>query len=309
MSNKLEALIQRLENFDYNSVESSRIFHGRGHCFQHLEYINIDWFSPVMWVVVYGEVAPEVLSEVKEQLITLAQSNTEIKAVCFQQRLRGRSEQHIWYGELPEQLIAHELGANYPIDLSSNQNIGFFLDAKPARQWVRAKAKDKRVLNMFAYTCSFSVAALQGEAAHVVNIDMAKGPIAQGQKNHALNGFKNDRVSFLPHDIFRSMKNLSKRGPYDIIIIDPPSRQKNSFEANKDYLKLLKKLTPLMHSTTKIVALLNAPYLNESFLPELFSEALPCYEMTERLAQRDDFPEKDLSCCLKMQIFSPIQQS
>ena len=305
--NDITALLEKISNFDYSTVDASRLFHGRGHCYEGLEYINIDWFAPVIWVVIYGDIEQSEIDQVTEQLIAYSETNTHIKAVCIQQRIRGKSEQRVVYGSLPEQLITQELGAKYPIDLSSNQNIGFFLDAKPARQWVRAQAKNKRILNMFAYTCSFSVAALQGGAEHVVNIDMAKGPIAQGQKNHALNDFKNDKVSFLPHDVFRSMKNLSKRGPYDIIIIDPPSRQKNSFEASKDYLKLLKKLPPLMHETTQIVGLLNAPYLGEAFLPELFSEALPAYQLSERLAQREDFPEKDLSCCLKMQIFTPKQ--
>lgn len=309
MSDQLLALREHLDGFDYNNEEAGRIFHGRGHCYENLDFINVDWFSPVIWAVIYGEVEELILSAIKQAFLERAEANSLIQAVCFQQRIRGRSEQQVCYGKLPEQLIAHELGAKYPVDLSSNQNIGFFLDARPARQWLRAQAENKRVLNMFAYTCSFSVAALQGGAEHVVNIDMAKGPIAQGQKNHALNDFKNDKVSFLPHDVFRSMKNLSKRGPYDLIVIDPPSRQKNSFEANKDYLKLLKKLSPLMHSNTHIVALLNAPYLDEGFLPQIFSEALPHYHLTERLNQRDDFPEKDLSCCLKMQIFSPIEQS
>lgn len=304
MSDILLPIRRALVDFDYNELESTRLFHGRGHCYPSLEFVNVDWFSPVIWMVVYGEVPTDLLDSLKQQVLDVAATNHCIQAVCFQQRGRGKSEQEILYGKLPESLMAHELGANYPIDLALNQNIGFFLDAKPARQWVRAQAKGQRILNMFAYTCSFSVAALQGGAEHVVNIDMAKGPIAQGQKNHALNGFKNDKVSFLPHDVFRSMKNLAKRGPYDIIVIDPPSRQKNSFDANKDYLKLLKKLTPLMHESTQVVALLNAPYLNHNFLPGIFSEALPRYQLSERLAQRGDFPEKDLNCCLKMQIFN-----
>ena len=301
----INPIIQQLEAFDFTQSESLRIFHGRGHCYPSLEFINIDWFTPVIWVVVYGEVDEAVLNTIKQHLVEVAEREDSIYAIGFQQRGRGRSEQQTWYGQVPEKLTAHELGVNYTIDLGSNQNIGFFLDAKPARQWLRSKSEGRRVLNMFAYTCSFSVAALQGGAEHVVNIDMAKGPIALGQKNHQLNQIALQKVSFLPHDIFRSMRNLAKRGPYDIIVIDPPSRQRNSFEAEKDYLKLLKKLSPLMHENTEILALLNAPYLDENFLPKIFKEALPNHQLQERLAQRDDFPEHNLSCCLKMQLFKP----
>ena len=304
----LVAISEKAQNFDFSVKEASRVFHGRGQCYEGLGFINVDWFHPVVWIVVYGEQESQLIEGVKRLFTHIAEQQDHIQAVCFQQRLRGQSKQELWYGSIPDQVYAHELGVNYELELSANQNIGFFLDAKPARQWLRKNAIDKRVLNMFAYTCSFSVAALQGlqegNAKHVVNIDMAKGPIAQGQKNHQLNHIDLEKVSFLPHDIFRSMRNLEKRGPYDIIVIDPPSRQRRSFEADKDYVKLLKKLSPLMHEQTQILALLNAPYLDEHFLPQAFAEALPSFKLIKRLTQRDDFPEKDLACCLKMQLFS-----
>ena len=301
----LEILNNHIRSFDFNNMEAMRIFHGRGHVFDGLNFINIDWFSPVIWVVVYGEPDIQMLESIKTSLRSFGESHCQVKAVLFQQRSQGKSQQECLYGQLPDTVHAHEQGARYELELTHNQNIGFFLDAKPARQWLRKHAGGAKVLNMFAYTCSFSVAAIQGGAKHVVNIDMAKGPIAQGQRNHDLNGMMDDRSSFLPHDIFRSMRNLEKRGPYDFIVIDPPSRQKKSFEANKDYLRLLRKLPPLLHAKTVILALLNAPYLDDHFLPKLFAEALPHYDYCERLSQRNDFPEQDLSRCLKMQVFTP----
>jgi len=306
----IQAIVEQIASFDFSRDESQRIFHGRGHCFEGLHFINVDWFKPVIWVVVYGEQDASVLENIQQALVSAAEASPHIQTIAFQQRLRGKSEQAIWYGELAETVYAQELGAKFELELSANQNIGFFLDAKPARQWLRQQAKGKRVLNMFSYTCAFSVIALQDSvadeaegAAHVVNIDMAKGPIAQGQRNHALNDIALDRVSYLPHDVFRSMRNLEKRGPYDIVVIDPPSKQRKSFEADKDYLKLLKKLSPLLSENATVVALLNAPFLDEQFLPAAFAEALPELQYLERLPQRPDFPEQDLNRCLKMQLF------
>jgi 23S rRNA (cytosine1962-C5)-methyltransferase len=285
------------------SDDATRLFHGRGHCYEGLDFINIDWFSPLLWVVLYGDVADDTLQQLNAGLQTFAQAHVAIECVSVQRRVAGKAQQTIIYGELQGDYFAQEDGASYSLNLGDNQNIGFFLDAKPARQWLRGEAADARVLNLFSYTCSFSVAALQACAYSVVNIDMAKGALATGQRNHAKNQLLNSRASFLPHDIFRSTKKLSQFGPYDIVIIDPPSRQKGSFVADKDYGRLLKKLAPMLAGNAQVLACLNAPYLGENFLTDLFAEHLPQLNYVRRLAQREDFPESDLNCCLKMQLF------
>jgi 23S rRNA (cytosine1962-C5)-methyltransferase len=284
--------------------EAGRLFHGRGHCYKGLEFINIDWFKPVIWVVLYGDVADDVVAAISELIVSLVKDNAEVTAVALQSRQSGRAHQQVIYGELPEKCYAYENTMRYELNLSQNQNIGFFLDAQPAREWVRKNAAGKNVLNLFAYTCSFSVAAMQGGANSVVNIDMAKSAIATGQRNHALNAIDSSKVRFLAHDIFRSTRKLQDLGPYDIVIVDPPSRQKGSFEAEKDYVRLLKKLAPMLAENAVIVACLNAPYLGDDFLVETVAQGLPEYHLIERLPQREDFPEKELNCALKMQLFA-----
>lgn len=290
------------------SKESMRLLHGRGHSFDtddvKLNFLNIDWFAPVVWIVTYGEQDEALTQQLQEAIKAWAQEQEHVETVYWQSRGRGKAAQFLLYGQEKTRGIAYEQGAEIALNFTDNQNIGFFLDAKPARLWVKEQAQGKRVLNMFSYTCSFSVAALLGGAEHVVNIDMAKGALAQGQKNHQLNKLPIETSSFLPHDVFRSMRNLERKGPFDLIIIDPPSRQRRSFEADKDYLRLLKKLEPLLTDKTQIIALLNAPYLDDAFLPKIFAEALPQFTYVERLAQRDDFPETDLAACLKMQVFT-----
>lgn len=284
-------------------ADAVRLFHGRGHCYPGLEFINIDWFRPVVWVVLYGEVAHKTVADISHLLQELAANTPSIEAVAMQHREAGKTRQTVIYGQLPQPVYATEQGMRYELNLSENQNIGFFLDAMPARQWVREHAAGKRVLNLFAYTCSFSVAALQGGAGKVVNIDMAKGAIATGQRNHRLNPVDHAKASFLPHDIFRSIRKLQEMGPYDLVIVDPPSFQKGSFEAGKDWVRLLKKLGPMLAEDAVILACLNAPYLPEDFLATAFADALPEYALQQRLPQRADFPEKDLDRTLKMHIY------
>ena len=158
----LDNLFSQLNNSSekLEGCESTRLFHGRGHCFEGLEFINVDWFAPVIWVVIYGDVEENIIEDLNERFISFAKNNSQVSCVSMQHRIKGRAQQDIIYGELPEQCFAHEEGVKYALKFSENQNIGFFLDAKPGRQWLRQQAKGKHVLNLFSYTCSFSVAAM-----------------------------------------------------------------------------------------------------------------------------------------------------
>lgn len=300
----LDTLFQQLQQHSQLPPDNARLFHGRGHCYPQLEFINIDWFAPVVWVVIYGEQPAHLLQQLSIQLAEWAAVHPAVHCVAIQQRVKGKATQYVCYGEMPESCYAQENGMRFLLNFTENQNIGFFPDAQPARHWVYEQAKGKRVLNLFAYTCSFSVAALKGGAQSVLNMDMAKSVLAVGQRNHALNACDGTNVQFMPHDVFRSTRKLEDNGPYDLIILDPPSRQKGSFEAEKDYPKLISKLKPMLADNAQILACLNAPYLPEDFLPSAFAQHLPQYSLQQRLPQRADFPEKDENCCLKMQVFA-----
>ena len=73
------------------------------------------------------------------------------------------------------------------LNLQSNQNNGYFPDMKNGREYITKISKDKIVLNLFSYTCAFSIAALKGEARSVSNIDMSKSALTTGRENHHLN--------------------------------------------------------------------------------------------------------------------------
>jgi 23S rRNA (cytosine1962-C5)-methyltransferase len=300
----LQALAQALSGTPGDlPADASRLFHGRGHCYGPLNFINVDWFEPVLWVVIYGEVEETLTAAISGILKELAAASPAVQCVSLQRRHRGQARQDVVYGEMPGACYARENGARFELNLGANQNIGFFLDARPGREWLAQRAGGKRVLNLFAYTCAFSVAAMHGGAAGVVNIDMAKSALAAGQRNHALNGIDSGELHFLPYDVFRSTRKLEDLGPYDLVVIDPPSRPKGSFEADRDYARLLQRLRPMLAQEVEVLACLNAPYLDGQFLPELFSQCLPELTYLQRLLQREDFPERDLDRCLKMQVF------
>ena len=97
--------------------------------------------------------------------------------------------------------VVVESGLKYQLDIGRNQNFGLFLDMRLGREWVQQHAKHKNVLNLFAYTCGFSVAAIDGGADQVVNVDMARASLSKGRDNHRLNEHNLNQVKFLAYDI------------------------------------------------------------------------------------------------------------
>ena len=177
---------------------------------------------------------------------------------------------------------------------------------REARAEVGADAPGARVLNLFAYTCAFSVAALQGGAAHVVNIDMARGAIATGQQNHQLNGLHGG-AAFLAHDIFHSWGKITRAGPYELVIVDPPSYQKGSFVATKDYARLLRRLPDLLSDGGHALLCLNAPELSMGFLRGLVDEHAPALRFMERVPNPAVFAAVDDDRALKVAVFMKHQ--
>jgi len=219
--------------------------------------------------------------------------------LVYQYRSAGETFTQVLQGEVPEPHIVSENGARFQVHLMRGQNHGLFLDMANGREWVRANARYKKVLNLFAYTCGFSVAALQGGADEVVNMDMSKGALGIGKQNHLLNGFSAG-ARFLGHDIFKSWGKLKKLGPYEIIVADPPSNQKGSFVATKDYVRLIRRLPELLADNGEVLLCLNAPELDTTFLRQQVADAAPALEYIERLANPPAFMDVSEEKSLKV---------
>ncbi len=193
-----------------------------------------------------------------------------------------------------------EHGLRYRLDLCRRQNSGLFLDMRYGRNWVQENAAGKRVLNLFAYTCGFSVAAIEGGATGVVNLDMARAALTRGRDNHRLNGHALAQVEFLGHELFKSWGKVKKLGPYDLVIIDPPSFQKGSFVLTSDYRKVLRRLPELLADGGEVLACVNDPAVGCDFLIEGMAAEAPLLRFAERLANPPEFPDADPEGGLKV---------
>lgn len=287
-----------------------RLFHGRGKCFAGLEHITVDWLEGQVLVSLFKEPSSDELDNLNKEIInwTLKSewTTSAAQSLLLQHRSRERSPTECLWGNYQEHQIVSEEGLLFQLDLGKNQNSGLFLDMRYGRRWVKENSRDKRVLNLFAYTCGFSVAAISGEADFVVNLDMAKAVLSRGRENHRLNQHDLTNVKFFAHDIFKSWGKIKKYGEYDLIIIDPPTFQRGSFALTKDYQKILRRLPELLSENGLVLACVNDPTLPAQFLIDGMKEEAPTLAYQYRLDNPPEFEDIDVESGLKALIFKKI---
>ena len=299
----MQALLDTIATLPRPS-EAGRLFHGRGGLHPGCEQWTLDAYPPVWLLTSFAPATDGQLQAVGDALAARWQQVAPGEPLnwVFQQRDETRASNRLMAGSVPEEHVVQEDGARFLVHLLRGQNHGLFLDMAEGRRWVRRWAAGRpggRVLNLFAYTCAFSVAALQAGAGSVSNIDMAGGALAIGQRNHRLNGLGSG-AGFLPHDVFASWGRLRRGGPYDLIVADPPSHQKGSFMAPKDYPRLVRRLPELLAPGGQALLCLNTPKLGSQFLHEVVQAEAPELRFVERVAHPAAFGDVSAERALKV---------
>ncbi|MEZ9625138.1 class I SAM-dependent methyltransferase [Aliivibrio fischeri] len=310
----LDTLFTHLEEQLNNPPsELRRLFHGRGQCFEGLEQITVDWLQAKdstgqLVVALFKEQTPEFVEQLVVKLNKLAETSlwkvANGTSILLQHRYQEFAPTQVVWGEENTFPVVEESNLKYQLELKKNQNMGIFLDMRYGRKWVQTHSEGKSVLNLFAYTCGFSVAAIAGGATQVVNLDMAKASLGRGRDNHRLNQHDLSKVKFLGHDIFKSWGKIKKLGLYDLIIIDPPSFQKGSFALTKDYQKILRRLPSLLTEMGEVLACVNSPAVSTDFLIDGMTEEAPELKFVERLDNPPEFSDISPESGLKVMRFT-----
>ncbi|MCW8833038.1 MAG: class I SAM-dependent methyltransferase [Colwellia sp.] len=295
-------MIEYINATDFTNCQ--RLFHGRGHAYKNLSHVNVDWLSPVILITLYQAVDEDWLLTQAKALQALVSG---CQSVQVQRRYQKFAPTQVLLGEEIESTIVTEQGLSYHIELGKAQNSGLFLDMANGRSWVYRHATDKNVLNLFAYTCAFSVAAIAGGASQVVNIDLSKASLSKGRENHQLNKLakkEGKRVVFEGVDIFKSNSRIKKYGQYDLLICDPPSFQKGSVNIERDYAKIIRRIPQWMKVGAKLMLCLNSPDLDEQFLKDEVARECPDCVFDERIANPEVFKEAHSGKGLKVLLFT-----
>jgi 23S rRNA (cytosine1962-C5)-methyltransferase len=144
-------------------------------------------------------------------------------------------------GSLETEVV--EAGTRYGLDFGGGYSAGLFIDQRANRAHLRA-LKPKRLLNTFAYTCSFSVVAAQVNA-ETVSIDLSRRSLARGEANFKRNGLDPKAGHrFIADDVLAVLPRLARRGEmFDAIILDPPTFSRNqaggAFQVQRDFDQLV----------------------------------------------------------------------
>jgi 23S rRNA (cytosine1962-C5)-methyltransferase len=180
------------------------------------------------------------------------------------------------------QSTALERTLRYGIDFGAGYSVGFFIDQRENRRFVRDIAP-RSLLNCFAYTCSFSVAAAT-VGAKTVSIDLSRKSLARGHENFALNSLPTNDHRFLADDVMEVLPRLARKGEkFDVIILDPPtfsrSHRGKAFQVEQDFETLLLAALEVAERDGKILLSTNCSSLRERALEVM---ARFCLKTTRR---------------------------
>jgi len=147
--------------------------------------------------------------------------------------------------------VVHEYGVQFEVNLTDYLDSGLFLDHRWARKTLGKMAKDKNVLNLFAYTCSASVHAALGGAKEVVSVDLSRTYLDWGVRNFTLNGLQDPNYQFIQADCLQWLREQPPQQRFDLIFLDPPTfsnskRMEDHFDVQRDYVQLLKLASRLL---------------------------------------------------------------
>ena len=164
--------------------------------------------------------------------------------IFFRERRRkaGRQGQYEKLASEQEFFIAKEAGLSFRINLTDYLDTGLFLDHRITRGMVRDEAKDKRVLNLFCYTGSFSVYAAAGGAARVDSVDLSRTYLTWAEENMKLNTSA-PQSNFIHADV-KQWLDEAPVGYYDLVVMDPPTfsnskRMKDFLDIQRDHAELI----------------------------------------------------------------------
>jgi 23S rRNA (cytosine1962-C5)-methyltransferase len=186
-----------------------------------------------VWMEKSIEAVVEVLSVKKENIF-----------LKLRQRKPGRLGQYQKVNEVQHEFIVTENGLKFIVNLSDYLDTGLFLDHRITRQMIKEQSVGKRILNLFAYTGSFSMYAAAGGAEEVVSVDLSKTYLEWAEKNMRMNGFTDqDKYKFIHADVKQYLRTIPQ-GHFDIIIMDPPTfsnskRMEDFLDIQRDHASLI----------------------------------------------------------------------
>jgi len=268
-------------------TNAMRLANGRG---DGLDGLLIDRYHQHLHVQVLEEHWHKQISE----LCRLLTSSMPVDYLIVKSRQGLEIKAEVLVGQNPLTIV-EEYGIKFEVNLNDGLNCGLFLDMRQNRRMLGLYAKGKKVLNSFAYTCSFGVHARVGGAKEVINTDISRKILERGQNNYQLNGLsiaagemiKADSVSFL-------QRAFKKGNTFDVIILDPPSFARHEgkvFQVKRDLPKAMALAVAVLNPGGALLVTTNYSEISHADLERILARGLNGRRVAhiQRVGQDEDF--------------------
>jgi 23S rRNA (cytosine1962-C5)-methyltransferase len=179
----------------------------------------------------------------------------------------------VWLDQAPSRTVVRENNLSFVVDLNDGLNSGLFLDMRRNRKIIAGLTKGLRVLNCFAYTCSFGVYARASGASSVTNVDISRKSLERGRENYDLNQMDCTESEFVRADVLTYMKlALKKDARFGCVILDPPSfarHDRKIFSVKKDFPVLIDAAMKILEPGGVLLAATNFSGLSHQALDDM----------------------------------------
>ena len=223
-----QAVRLRENHLDLEGTNAFRLINGEG---DFLPGLTVDRYKDHLMIQLYcGGWKPYLglLSEVLQKLCSPRGIYEKPRPQDTRNLAASRDDKKmsrlLWGEPVSGKLAVLESGLNFLVDLGEGLNTGLFLDQRENRVDLMGRVKGARVLNLFAYTGAFSVAAAVADAAKVTSVDVSESYLDWARENFGINRLNAKRHEFIAGDCYAVLQDLERQGrSYDVIVMDPPS--------------------------------------------------------------------------------------
>jgi 23S rRNA (cytosine1962-C5)-methyltransferase len=262
--------------------------------------------SPGTWVERFGADVlisyqrDEALAAARTELAAwLAKSGLAVRRIFGRFLPRQNEDRHapvLLEGDsaLPVVTTVREAGLQYGVDFSAGYSAGLFFDQRANRAFLR-QARPKRLLNTFAYTCSFSVVAAS-VGAETVSVDLSKKSLDRGRTNFDLNELPQEAHRFIADDVLDVLPRLARRGEkFDAIVLDPPTFSRGNkgrkFQAEHDLAELLDLALEVATPQARVLLSTNCTRITARDLEQIGRAALQRLRRPVEMHREQELPD------------------
>lgn len=223
-----------------------RLVHGEN---DDLPGLRIDWWDHAATLVLDSPSLALLVPEIVAWLVD--RRDPRAVYLCYRPDPRDERDPSRWSPEpglvhghaLPGEITVRERGMNMRVRPWEGPDVGMYADMREVRAWLEPHWGGKRVLNTFAYTGAFSVAAALHGASHVTTVDLSGAYLERAEGNFVANELDPSMHDFVEEDTFKALDRLRRAGErFDVALLDPPSfshSKEGTWSVKKDYPRLV----------------------------------------------------------------------